>query len=296
MSVNLLDYEGFKARILKDASRFYSDADKVEIKSIVKNNGVRLDGLSITENGSNIAPAIYLNRFYDDYKEGRSLDDIIRTVVEMYEQNRAEKCFDVGLFCDFERIKDNLAIRLINYERNKDMLSHTPHRKFVDLAVVYMAVLNHTSYGNASILVNEEVRKLWKVGEDELHAAALAGAMATQRPVIRRLTEYLSSFMGGEYVENEMMVLTNESGLYGASVMVYKDLLKEVSEGLESNLFIIPSSIHEIIVLPAKSLYGAGWLKDMVHSVNETVLAASDVLSDSLYIYKADDDSVTMVD
>lgn len=296
MSTKLLDYERFKEKILEDTSRFYQNAAGVEIRSVVKNNGVKLDGLTITENGSNISPAIYLNRFYDDYRCGRSLNDIIQTVVETYERNRAEKCFDVSAFTDFERIKDHLAIRLINYERNKDALSHMPHRKFADLAVVYMLVLNQTGFGSASMLIKEEHRRLWKVGDDEIHAAALAGAMTLQRPVIRHLTDYVRSFLSMEDDENEMLVLTNESGLYGASVMVYKDLLKEVSGVCESDLYIIPSSVHELIILPERVVYDPQELKCMLHSVNEAVLEPSEVLSDSLYIYREADDSVTVVD
>jgi hypothetical protein len=293
MSNNLLDYEDFKGRILAEATRFYGDSANVQIRSVVKNNGVKLDGLTITECGSNISPAIYLNGFYSEYVGGRSLQEVVRKIVEVYERNRAEKCFDLSCLGSFESIRDRLGIRLVNYERNRDELRGMPHKRFADLAIVYMLVFNHTNFGNASMLIKNEQKSLWGVGDDELHAAALAGALLIQRPVVRKLTDYIREFMDEEEPADDMTVLTNENGLYGASVMVYKGLLESMSKSRGGDLYIIPSSVHEVIILPVSDRYDPACLRDMVKSVNETVVEPSEILSDNLYVYHCENDRIS---
>lgn len=93
--------------------------------------------------------------------------------------------------------------------------------------------------------------------------------------------------------DSSMYLLTNQTKLYGATCLLYKDILKEFTDKLDANLFIIPSSVHEVILVPVSDALSNEYLTDLIREVNATELSLDEALSDHVYLYTREDDAIT---
>ena len=82
-----------------------------------------------------------------------------------------------------------------------------------------------------------------------------------------------------------MYVLGNERKLFGAAVMLYDGLLEKMSEIIGGDFYLLPSSLHELILIPDEGREKGGDLWKMVCEINETQVEPEDVLTDSVYYY-----------
>lgn len=268
------------------------------VKKVRKNNGVEMDGLWIQENGNHISPIIYLNPFYCCYLEGRSVEQIADDICAAYMEKEMADGFDASQFIDFSRAKLNIVFRLVNYERNRLLLKEIPHRKFLDLAVVFcFLVCNAKGKGQASILIRNEHLEHWGVCEEEITRLAYQntpqllgydfigmGQILGERCLDEAGNKISHSEAG---VVPEMTILTNYSRLNGAACLIYPDILREFAQKTDSNLVILPSSIHEVILIPVKedTIPDREAFCRMICEVNETQVADTEVLSDHPYFY-----------
>ncbi len=93
---------------------------------------------------------------------------------------------------------------------------------------------------------------------------------------------------------NPLYVLNNNSGVYGASAILYKDVLKNFADSLKKDLVIFPASIHEVLLVPYEERMDTKSLKEMVSAINRQEVVESDVLSDNIYVYKRESNSVIL--
>lgn len=274
-----MDYKDFLEYIRESVIAYLGAGFFGSISHVVKNNGVEFDGLVIMEDGKNISPTLYLNPLYEDYQKGRSLSRIVEEIVLAYEYQTDQKGFDVEFFRDFEQTGKKIVYKLINYEKNERLLREIPHRRFLDLAVVCYCLVVHEAAGNASILIHSSHLAMWGIREDALFQAAEANTMRllhaqimdirsimleilqedVQRTMSRcgagrqeskeqEIMGELASFLEGNTEpgeREEMFVLTNHARINGAACMLYPDVLREFALHMGTNLYILPSSVHE---------------------------------------------------
>jgi hypothetical protein len=132
-----MNYEAFKARIYSMVRDEFGSDTEVTLKPVRKNNGVILDGLTIMPEGKCIAPTIYINQYYGRYREGLSLNAIVRIILEENKHYSIDFPIDVDEFLKFDNLRDRIRYRLINYSMNEELLSDVPHEKILDLAKIY---------------------------------------------------------------------------------------------------------------------------------------------------------------
>ena len=267
----------------------------VEIRDIVKNNGMKLTGLIIREKGCNIAPTIYVNDGFNKYRNGKGLDELVAEYLNVYKESKPNDSFSVEFFTDFEQAKENLTMKLISEERNKELLKEVPYYKLGDLAIIFQVRVEANEYGNAFITVKKEHMKSWGTDAIRLFDNAKAN-MEEKHPVrIQSILEVLRGMMGEmseeilEGVESKMYVLSNESKLNAASGMIFTEKLQEFAEVHNSNLFIIPSSIHELLLIPDSGDIEVEYLENIVREVNLSEVAPEEILSDNVYYYNRDE-------
>ncbi|SKB67050.1 hypothetical protein SAMN06296386_103316 [Lachnospiraceae bacterium] len=296
-----LDFEGFRDCVIGILSDICGPEFRVEERQVIKNNAVKLYGVSISENNSAVAPTIYLEVFYEEYLKGvRGVQEIANEVLRVYSNNRTPGNFELEKFLDYEKVRMNLGVRLINREKNREFLGCVPHRDFLNLAVIYTVRVGDKN-GFASITVRNEHLEKWGISEDELRKDAENNMESIMEPRIRYLYEFMESLgcsIGEETGMSEkvlpMYVLTNRSGNFGAAAVIMTGLLREFAENKESDLYILPSSVHELILLPISGDVNVSELRSMVKSVNESVLDKEDFLSDDVYYYSREDDEITI--
>lgn len=290
-----MTYEEFKSMILQRMKQLLPSDTSVQLQTIRKNNGLKLDGLVISNRSSNISPTIFLNYYYEKQTVFPDFDTICRDILLTYEQNRSDERIDADFFTDYTLIRRHIAYRIINFEKNKELLKTVPYVRYLDLAIVFYCLLHISESGNATVLIHNTHLKLWSITATQLYEQACQVTPDLLPYDFRNMTSVISGLFSGPAPADQpitkaasfcpMYVLTNAQKLYGASCILYPGLLEGISEKLNSDLFILPSSIHEIILLPAISRSYRDELASMVYEINQTELAADEVLSSSVYYY-----------
>ncbi len=201
-----------------------------------------------------------------------------------------------------EEIKENLFFSLINYEKNKEKLSDIPYIKFLDLAVVFNYMVDENGDEIHSFRVDDRIMKTWGLNAQEMYDIAM-GNMDRLFPeivscitnIVRELEGKCHTEMIPEYICDSVIhvyVLTNKRALNGASAMLYSKKLGKLADILESNLYILPSSVHEVIAVPTKYYQDAAKLIKLVNDVNSDTVEPKDRLSDNVYVYERADGSM----
>ena len=270
----------------------------VEYKEIIKNNGVVHHALVIKRDGDNVAPTIYIEEFYREYRKEKDTSNLPELIADFYRKNSGRD-LDVEFFSDFAKVCANLTFRVVNIEKNKEMLKDVPYKKFEDLALVPLCSIRNHSIGNGSIVIHKQHLSHWEVSYDELWENVFEHAKEVSKVRIESIFKFVSDKTGipFEDIEEKIYVITNESMLYGAAVAFYPGVLKNVAKKVGSDLIIIPSSVHEMIVVPAhEQLVGIRELIMMIREVNETVVCDEEVLSNNAYYYDAAEDIIRIAE
>ena len=284
-----MTYEEFVLRIREQVAERVPGSTTVIIQKETKNNGTRRTGLTLKEPGVNIAPTIFLEEFYQRFSLGVSEERLVKEVVDLYGKLRFEQPCEVECLKHFATVKDRIVYRLVDQKANEEMLKDLPNRPFLDLAVVYYVVLEAGEHGMASVMIRKEHMAVWDVSEEMLYRCACRNTrrifpeeFATMQAVIRDLT--------GQREEKPepvdvMYVLTNRLRSHGAACILYDGCLERIARELSAGFFVLPSSVHEVIIIPEGRGFSYEGLSEMVKEINETQVDPEEVLSDHAYFY-----------
>lgn len=300
-----MNYSDFLQCIQESTKETAGEGGTVTVNHIIKNNGCELDGLVIMEKDSRISPTIYLNNFYHDFQEGRNMEDIVCEITQIYVENKDKLRVNPENFMNFDAVKNSIVYKIINYEKNQKLLEKVPHKKVLDLAVVFYCLLDQHEDGNATALIYQSHLKTWAVSEDEVYNAAIDNTPVLLQSCIKPMSSIIQEMMTEQVKEvecipetedtsNEMFVLTNQSKLNGASCILYDDVLKNFAKKIDNDLYILPSSIHEVILLPKLETFDKEQLVNMVREVNTEGVSYDEILSDHVYTYSREDGMISL--
>lgn len=300
-----MEYREFLENVRKEVeSRYYSNVS-VTLNHVMKNNGTELDGITIMEKDKNIAPTIYINSFYDRYREGVSLKAVVSEIIRIYNQNKNSININADYFENYENVRKTIVYKLVNYQKNKKLLEDVPYKRVLDLAVVFYCLIEQRKGVSATALIHNEHLRIWNVTEDEIYNDALKNTPVLLAGSIVPMSKILSEIAGTAPVDNDekvceytgediLYVLTNSSRVNGAACILYDNLLKKFANDVHSDLYILPSSVHEVIIVPKKNAFDKSELADMVREVNEQGVSQDEILSDNVYEYNRKNGLITM--
>ena len=291
-----MTYDEFKTTICKKISAKLPSDTSVQLQKTYKNNGLELDGLIISNNRCNVSPTIFLNYYFENQNLFSDLDAICQDILRTYMHNQTSESIDVSFFTNYESVRHHLAYRVINYEKNKELLQTVPHIRYLDLAIVFYCLLKVKATGNATILIHSHHMELWNVSVDQLYSQTYKTTPLLLPYDFFNMATVLSELVSQNEKQDiiiwpnnngfwPMYILSNTQRLYGASCMLYPCLLNKIAKKLDADLFLLPSSIHEIIVLPTKNSKQSAQLSRMVSDINHTELSIDEILSDHVYYY-----------
>lgn len=249
------------------------------IKKIVKNNDITLNGIVFADR--NISAVVYIEDLFNAYNNGKTIDEVIDMAINILNNNN--ESFDFTNFTNFDNIKDKLSLRLINAEKNKEVIKTCPYKEYLDFALI----ININVENNGVVKVNNALLNRWNKSFDEVFEIALNST----KPVIKSVAKIL-----GLDVEDIMYMITNENSCFGSAAMLYNnnEPLKELAEKFDNDLYIFPSSVHEIIVTPVIS-DNSDYLHSMAKNINNTIVSGSDYLSDNVYKYDRKTNKISIV-
>ncbi len=295
-----MNYQEFVGSVTGFLRESLPGGTRLQLIPLEKNNGIIMDGLSVRKEGKRVAPMIYLDSYYREYLDGRSLRGICDQILECCEDSDFEEHFDVDFFREPERVRPTVAYRLINYEKNRELLQEIPHLPFLDLAVVFYSLLTDTPVGHATVLIRNSHLELWGKNTSWLYEAAkenteklLPKRLVSMENMIYELSEGKQE---PEYAGVPMYVLTNSRKSFGAACLLYDGVLGECFRRLEESYYLIPSSVHEVILIPASAVGDSRELCALVQEMNRTQVRSTEVLSDTVYLYSEETRRLEMID
>ena len=291
----MMIFNEFTEEITKKIKEFLPDSYKeatVKIDMVMKNNDLKLTGISICKPDNNICPTIYLDGFYDEYKSGKDIKIIMKEIAKLRIDRDIKKKIDTKKFQEYEAVKKFIAPKIIHKEWNKVLLEQRPHKIICDLAVTYHILVDQNMKGTATTPVTNDMMNSWKVDVDTLHAAAIKN-MQTICPATFHTMQYeLNRIMNNdEEDDNEgfrsedfMYVLSNKQRLNGANAILDRRIMEKIKDKLK-DFYIIPSSIHEFIIVKSSGNTDPELITEMIKEVNGDV-EPEIRLSDHPYKYK----------
>ena len=281
-------YELFIEKVVEAVKNEVGTGFDVTVNKVTKNNNLVLDGLVIKATTSNIAPTIYLNSYFDKFSDGvMDLDDVVESIIDTYSRHNSVT-FDVSTFTDFDAVKNRICYKLVNTASNKNLLKDVPNRQLFDLSVVYYVMVAVEDDATGSILIHNNHLSFWDVTEDDLYKEATINTEKLLPAGIKSMFDTLSEMVDMEDLPNTddfMYVLTNKEKLQGASTILYPDVLSTFADRKNANLWLLPSSIHEWIIVCDDGNMNRETLSEMIQEVNSTQLAVDEILSDHPYYY-----------
>ena len=308
MNGTIRTMEVFAGTVKSAMEAVYGSECKVDVHKVVKNNGLHLTGITIRNRESNMAPTIYLDGYFADYKDGRTMENICKEIVQVYEKNKVQKDFSLEKqITDFENVKDKICFKLVNREKNAELLADAPYVEYQDLAVIFYVLVSKDKSGTASITVRNSLMDMWGVDADMLYHLAKKNTQRLFRgkvlPIMKVMEEIIGDSADAFFdmdVHNDsvfpMYVATNVLKMNGACILLYDGVLEKFAKKIGGDFYILPSSVHEVLFVPANKDMDARYLIQMVREVNATQVLSDEVLSDNVYMYHADIDFMEVVE
>lgn len=293
----MMNYQEFRDEVKKNIGMYLNTSGmenaKVEIETVQKINK-KLEGLKFVTENSKVCPIYYMDNLYKDYLSNGNFD---LTMVELIEKLKFSEMERPDFDLDFNKIKDKVILELVNSENNKGLLEYIPHRNIADLSVIYRWIIDAKNYGITSAIVTNQVAEEINLSENDLFKSASENLKKTSPATIKSLEEVVMGIMNDQLEKNDqgieiddpdsIYVISNTRKQYGAAAILDTELMSNIAEQMDSNIYILPSSIHECLLVSDR--FGEPeQLQQMVREVNSTEVDIKDKLSDNLYVFNKD--------
>lgn len=319
-----MTYECFLECIKTQIQLDFGEDFTVKLNKVIKNNSIELDGLAILRKGESITPNIYLNSYYDKYMEGETISDILEEITGSYAAAEKGEEVEVDYEFRLEDVKDRIFYRVVNYQKNRKLLKDMPNIKFLDLTITFHCLVKNDESGIGSIRITRNCIRRWGLTARDLMKISSVNTPRLFPSSIRSMNDVINEIINDDLYEmlkvnynedissingnssktmasdqlyhqmvddmingnkQKMYILSNTRGINGASVMLYKDVVRNFAMDLHCDFYVLPSSIHEVILVPYHDSIEKKTLSEMVFDINHTQVLPEEVLSDSVYYY-----------
>ena len=308
----MMKFEEFKKYVIDNIMSYIPEEfqeGKVETTNVTKANDTELTGIMVKKPGTNISPTVYLEPAYESYLDNGDEELEVRRLADGITRGlRNIPSITPEEILDFDSIKDKICCRMVNTDFNKEFIADKPHTDIEDLSVLYSIVLNKDEDGIATVTITDPMMEKYGVSLAELHEIAVKNQESVMPSQIRTLKDILVEDMArdtGKTPEeledmipdvDPMYVLTNEGSVNGAACVLSAEAMDKVRETVGDGVYILPSSVHEVIILPMDKFDDPEKLADMVRSVNQSAVSPEIKLSDNVYTYDFDNHQLVLAD
>lgn len=247
-----------------------------------KNNGVIRTGISIKTEGINMAPTIYLEEFFCRYLDGENMDHLVTAIEQLYYKVKLEQCDAFESIFEFENIKDRIVYKLVNQVENEKFLTEVPFLPFYDLAILPYVIIESKEMGAASMQIKKEHIEMWNVTEKEIFELARKNTPQILPPELIQLHGFF-------------YILTNTRKMWGASAILYPEILEKVYDIIGEEYYLLPSSVHEFIFMPKSFEIDKEHIRSTVEEINHIEVEDYEILSNNIYYYSHECKKIMMV-
>lgn len=283
----MLTFNEFVAKTESEIIKYLKETNvTIDIRDVRKNNGLMLTGLTIKRANSNIAPTIYLESFYDEYCHSLDFDGTIISIARAYENSLNQEIPNLNLD---DLTEESIIGVLINTWNNQELLEDVPSISIYDnrFKVVFRYTVD-IGGSSGSILITDDIAAAKGYSDEALCTIALKNA--EKNVTLQSMESVLNLLMGGDDsitgINTGMFVLGNTDNHYGAFSILTETAQEKLMEQFTGNLVVLPSSIHELIILPFEMVSTSFFqeLNSIIHQVNESEVAPDEILDDEFFI------------
>lgn len=284
---------------------------RVKLNPVVKINSIHKTGVTILEEDSMAAPTLYFEDFYSMYEQGCTIDEIADRIIAIHNIQKKTIPYEFTKMSDFEYARDHITLKLINTRKNRTILGDVPHIIYSELglAIIFeVTVIDDMTKEVMSARIPMNVMKGWDTNTDELFRIGQENTLRMMGVYVKEMKEAFEDFTKDGKVEIEssfyedlcsmnrmpIYVLTNNLKLYGAVNIFIDGVLRGVSDMMDDDICIIPSSIHEVLLVPLRLVDCLDDINIMISEISEEVLQRQDFLSDNCYVYSRQLDKIIM--
>lgn len=302
-----MNFEDFVKKV-KDSIREFLPSEyknaRIWIDNYQKLNE-QYTSLMISKEGETVVPAINLDRLYERYSQDpeHGLSGLLEDAASIFQMERPD--YGATRLFDYEQIKSSLFFRVSSAERNKEILETIPHELQEDIALTVHIMIEDGNEGLASSAVTNQLLEMYGISSEQLFQDARISSPAVLPVMVEKMddimrdmmvTEMKAAGMSEQEIEEAvkemeavekplMIVVSNEMKTDGASALFYPGILDQIGERIGGDFLILPSSIHETIIVPDDGSTDLEELKKMVKEINEEQVAPKDRLTDEVYHY-----------
>lgn len=278
-----MTYEIFLDRLEQEILCRQKKEERIRRVRILKNNGVWLDGFCCQVQGHREQPTVYVNHYYREDPDPGEVEEIAELVLKIMRESALKPGMSLEEVMDYEKMRKHIFYRLISREQNRELLAEIPHVPWLDLAIVFYLRIPEHIVKNATVLVRQNHMKHWGVTLQELRRTA-AENMSGVPVFLHPLEQFLEEYGLGD-VRSGMYVLSNSRKEFGAAVIVDPKVQRMCAVRFGEDYYVLPSSIHELILLPRSMASSREDLDELVREVNESCVSREEVLSGHAYLY-----------
>lgn len=299
-----LSLEDFMQEVKEKLQKRYKNL-KVFTSENIKNNGTKVYAVTIVDRASSVSPCVNVEGYYKKFESGEcDMEEIIKDIAEIYEKNDLHHDFATNVFSDYDNAASHVRGRLINTEKNTELLKKVPHREFLDLSLIYVVELGYEEQKRVlSMRINNEHIKFWGVTEEDLYSQVKNNMDEMDESSFCSMEEVFKEMIGsgGEEVLEDfsgtyppMYVLTNKRRLNGAVEILDARVLRRCADVFGKDFIVIPSSIHECLLVPvSEEINDFDYIAKIVRDINDTQVPKDEILS--YHVYKYDKQTETMM-
>ena len=299
MSESRMNFQEFVDKVkeaIRDAlPESFRDA-QVSVEPFRKLNTSYL-GLQVKKEGQTVVPNINLDAHFREYQEtGKPFADVLTAIAE---QVQLAPPMETEWLKDYSQVKEKLFIRVSDAKENETFLRMAPHKEVDGLAISYHIAFEGLHGVEASTPVTYKMMEMFGVTEEQLHADSLESTQRLYPVQYTSMAEVMNKMMGIDADMDpdmmpategpQLMVLTNMQGIHGAATLFYPGQLEAIAQQMGSDFFVLPSSVHETLILPDDGTAEPDSLQFMVREINQSTVAPEDRLSDFVYHYDSKD-------
>lgn len=295
----------FAEGVAKDIRNYlppeYEDAD-FQVVQKNKNNGIQLIGVQVNLPERNASPIIYMEQFFDEIRQGESVERVMNRIASCIEKSSRAPFMNSGIdLTNYDSLKEHLAIKLVNTQANRKMLQEMPHENIEDLsAICYVNFPVDSGEGKATLEVRNQHLSIWNIDAKELFQQARINTQPVNTPLLQSMDEMMLSIFNEEGHATNLLdenidfglrshdmlyALTNVEKQYGASMIMQPEVLNKLEQLFPEGFYVLPSSVHEVLIVPDNGEMEPKMLGEMVREVNKNEVERQEVLSDRVYSY-----------
>lgn len=301
----MLSFQKFIEKVKTEIHLLCGDGYQIIMEPVPQNNGTEQTGIDIRKEQGEEMAHLCLDAYYEQYLAGMTVEEAARDIWDIF-NSFEQSGVSEGLLNDFEKVKNKVVFSLVNYGMNKERLESMPYVPYLDLAILFYVLLERTENGERTAVITNKELTAWGTTKEELLRLARQNTPRLYMAEVNSLNDVIKSFVKDkkskdffdEFIGEEelpLYVLSNRHNVKGAAVILYDGLLKEMSKVLGHDLLILPSSVHEVLVMAYDKTMDFLSIRDMVEHINEVEVPVCDVLSNQIYRYNREKDQVSFL-